>query len=189
MIVGLILAGGQGVRLGGLDKAFVPLAGRPLITHAMATASPQVARLAISANGDAARFAAFPYPVLGDEYVGRGPLAGIAAGLSWAAAQGAAFMVSLPVDTPFAPADLVDRLSPGPAAAAYAGRQHHLVALWPVDFLSALRMFLAGPGPYKVRDALSLAVARQVEFPAVADPFLNINTPDELREAARRAAL
>jgi molybdopterin-guanine dinucleotide biosynthesis protein A len=186
MIAGLILAGGQGTRLGGVDKAFLALAGRPLIAHALAAFAPQVGPLAISANGDPARFAAYRLPVLADTHEGRGPLAGIAAGLAWAAALGAGALASLPVDTPFAPPDLVARLTPGPSVATYAGRQHHLVALWPVEFLPALEAFLAIPSPWRVRDALALAAARQVDFVSPADPFLNINNQADLAEAGRR---
>jgi molybdopterin-guanine dinucleotide biosynthesis protein A len=186
-IAGLILAGGQGSRLGGVDKAFLPLAGKPLLDHALAVLAPQTEGLAISANGDTGRFAAYDLPVLADMHEGRGPLAGIAAGLAWAAGLGADALASLPVDTPFAPADLVARLAPGPSVAVYEGRQHHLVALWPVAFLPALQDFLAQPGRYKVRDALSLAAARQVDFQAATDPFLNLNTPADIEAAETRA--
>jgi molybdopterin-guanine dinucleotide biosynthesis protein A len=185
-IAGLILAGGQGSRLGGVDKAFLVLAGRPLLAQALATLAPQTDGLAISANGDAARFASYGLPVLADTHAGCGPLAGIAAGLAWAARAGADQLASLPVDTPFAPADLVARLNPGPSVATFEGRQHHLVALWPVSFLPALERFLGQPGRYKVRDALTLAGARPVDVPAAHDPFLNINTPADIEAAARR---
>jgi molybdopterin-guanine dinucleotide biosynthesis protein A len=186
-IAGLILAGGQGSRLGGVDKAFLPLAGKPLLAHALAVLAPQTDMMAISANGDPARFAAYGLPVLADMHEGRGPLAGIAAGLAWAAGVGADYLASLPVDTPFAPADLVGRLMPGPSVATYQDRQHHLVALWPVAFLPALTEFLATPSRYKVRDALILAAARPVDFPMPSDPFLNINTPADQDAASARA--
>ena len=89
----------------------------------------------------------------------------------------------MPVDTPFIPYDLLSRLSPAPNAAVYDGRQHHLVALWPVGFLPALQGFLTTPGAYKVRDALTLCGAGQVVFHAPADPFLNLNTPEDLAAA------
>ena len=180
----LILAGGQGTRLGGVDKAFVTLAGRPLLEHLLARLQPQVAAIAISANGDPARFAAHCLPVLADVgFAGKGPLAGIAAGLAWAAAQGATALLSLPVDTPFIPPDLAARLAPAPAVAVWQGRQHHLVALWPVDLLPELIVFLGRPGAYKVRDALALRATRQVVFEAPDDPFQNINTPADLAAA------
>jgi molybdopterin-guanine dinucleotide biosynthesis protein A len=183
-IVALILAGGQGTRLGGVDKAFVALGGRPLVEHLLARLAPQVREIGISANAEPGRFATFGLPVLPDRWVGKGPLAGIAAGLGWAASIGAAGMLSVPVDTPFIPDDLLLRLTPAPSVAMYAGRQHHLVALWPVAFLPALEGFLAAPGAYKVRDALALCGARQVGFGGERDPFLNINTPEDLAAAA-----
>ena len=83
-IFGVILAGGQGQRMGGVDKALVPLAGAPLLAHVIARLEPQVERLALSAKGDAARFARFGLPVLPDG-PGAGPLAGVLAALRWAA--------------------------------------------------------------------------------------------------------
>jgi molybdopterin-guanine dinucleotide biosynthesis protein A len=184
MNAALILAGGQGTRLGGVDKALIPLHGRPLIAHLLARLAPQFSDIAISANGDAARFAAYGKPVLPDSLPHKGPLAGVAAGLAWAAAIGARALLTVPVDTPFIPLDLLSRLSPTPGVAAYQGRQHHLVALWPVAFLPALERFLTAPGPYKVRDALALCAARPVAFTGPTDPFLNINTPEDLAAAS-----
>jgi molybdenum cofactor guanylyltransferase len=181
----LILAGGQGSRLGYVDKAFLHLDDRPLLALLLARLAPQVDRLAISANGDASRFAAWPLPVLADapDQAGKGPLAGVAAGLAWAAEIGAETLLTVPVDTPFAPRDLRTALSPAAAVACYRGRQHHLVAHWPVTIRPALERFLAAPGAYRVRDALDLCAARQVDFTGPFDPFLNINTPEDLAAA------
>ena len=185
MIAALILAGGQGTRLGGVDKAFVELAGRPLLDHLLGRLAPQAAAIAISANGDPARFARHRLPVLPDgAWAGKGPLAGVAAGLAWARGIGATALASVPVDTPFIPANLIARLAPAPSVAVWRGRQHHLVALWPVGLLPRLSDFLAAPGDYKVRDALALGGARQVTFDESVDPFLNINTPENHAEAA-----
>ncbi len=188
-IAALILAGGQGSRLGGVDKAFVDLNGKPLIDHLLARLACQVQPIAISANGDPARFAAYRMQVLPDaqDLAGKGPLAGVAAGLTWAASIGAEFLLTVPVDTPFIPDDLLAALTPGPSVAVYNQRQHHLVSLWPVSFLPGLRDFLAIPSAYKVRDALTLCGARQVAFAGKSDPFLNINTPDDLATAAAPA--
>jgi molybdenum cofactor guanylyltransferase len=185
-IAALILAGGQGSRLGGADKAFVRLNGMKLIDHLLARLAPQAQRIAISANGDPARFAAYGLPVLPDaqNFAGKGPLVGVAAGLAWATTAGAEFLLTVPVDTPFIPENLVSALTPGPSVAVHQQRQHHLVALWPVNFYPALQTFLAQPGAYKVRDALNLCAARQVAFDGPADPFLNINTPDDLATAS-----
>jgi molybdenum cofactor guanylyltransferase len=187
MIAALILAGGTGTRLGGTDKAFVQLAGQGLITHLLGRLQPQVAKIAISANGDATRFDAFPLLVLPDgKLAGFGPLAGLAAGLEWAAQQEANSLITVPVDTPFIPLDLADRLTPAPTVAAYRGRQHHLVAHWQVAALPSLRQFLRTSAPFKVRDFLTICGARQIPFESETDPFLNINTPEDLAAAERR---
>ena len=184
-VAALILAGGQGSRLGYLDKAFLTLNDRPLIALLRDRLAPQVDTIAISANGDPSRFAAWSLPVLPDppDHAGKGPLAGLAAGLAWADHIGAATLLTLPVDTPFAPANLGAALSPAPAVACYGGRQHHLVAHWPVAFRPAFEHFLSVPSPYRVRDALTLCAARPVDFPGPFDPFLNINTPEDLAAA------
>jgi molybdopterin-guanine dinucleotide biosynthesis protein A len=186
MIAALILAGGAGRRLGGADKAFVQLGGQSLLTHLLARLAPQVEKIAISANGDATRFDAFSLLVLPDgELAGFGPLAGLAAGLEWAAQQEAESLITVPVDTPFIPLDLAARLTPAPSVAVYQTRQHHLVAHWRVSALPELRQFLKTAAPYKVRDFLTICGARQVPFEAASDPFLNINTPEDLAEATR----
>jgi molybdopterin-guanine dinucleotide biosynthesis protein A len=170
-IAGLILAGGQGSRLGGVDKALLRLGGESLVARAVRRIGVPCA---VSANGDAKRFSNLGVPVLADEFVGKGPLAGVLAGLRWAAAE---FLLTVPVDTPFFPETLAGDLAPGPSVAVWGGRQHHLVALWPVGFAAELAGFLTAPGAYKVRDALTLCGARPVVFGGAADPFLNINTP------------
>jgi molybdopterin-guanine dinucleotide biosynthesis protein A len=181
----LILAGGGGTRLGGVDKAFLHLNGQPLISLLLRRLMPQAGQIAISANGDSARFAAFNLPVLPDGPLsGKGPLAGVAAGLAWAQSIGAAELLTVPVDTPFIPENLLECLTPAPAVATWRGRQHHLVASWQVAALPQLRAFLAAPGSYKVRDALALCNARHVAFDGDTDPFLNINTPEDLAAAA-----
>jgi len=182
-VVALVLAGGAGRRLGGVDKALVNLAGGPLIALALAALAPLAT--AISANGDPARFAAFGRPVLADgDFVGAGPLAGLLAGLDWAANLGAEALLTVPCDTPFIPRDLAGALWPSPARACSSGKAHHLVALWPVAARAALRAWLSGANPRHVaRFADSLAM-REVDFPARTwDPFLNINTPEDLARA------
>ncbi|MDP3860861.1 MAG: molybdenum cofactor guanylyltransferase MobA [Phaeovulum sp.] len=182
-IAGMILAGGAGRRLGGTDKALLPLAGRPLLAHVVACLAPQVAALALSANGDAARFAEYGLPVLADasDRVGEGPLAGILAGLDWAAGLGAERLLVSAVDTPFLPADLAARLgaAPGAAYAACAGRDHPSIALWPVAGRARLAALFA-TGERRLRAAL--AGAERVEFDG-PEHFFNINTPDDLAAA------
>jgi molybdenum cofactor guanylyltransferase len=186
-IVALILAGGGARRLGGLDKPLLAIGEMPMLARVITTLRADGHPIAISANGDPARFAEFDLPVLPDgAFRGEGPLAGVLAGLDWAAALGAETLLTVPGDTPFVPAGLAASLAPPPACAASKGRVHLLVALWPVACLGDLRRLLAAPGPRDVaRFAASIGM-RQVDFAAATcDPFFNVNTPEDL--AAARA--
>jgi molybdopterin-guanine dinucleotide biosynthesis protein A len=190
-IPGLILAGGSARRMGGGDKALLVLAGRPLLAHVVERLAPQVGRLALSANGDPARFAAFGLPVLADgEPAGAGPLAGLLAGLDWAAGLGAGALVTAAVDTPFLPRHLVARLGAAAGAGGIAvacapgggGPERHPTAgLWPVALRERLRTDLAA-GERRLgawAEAQGCALAR---FPD-PDAFFNVNTPDDLARA------
>jgi molybdenum cofactor guanylyltransferase len=185
-IWGVILAGGQGSRMGGADKAMLPFAGSTLIANAIARFHPQVDSLAISANGDAGRFGVFGLPVLPDERP-LGPLSGVLAALDWAAADADA-VVSIAVDTPFIPGDLVPRLilAGAPAMAQSGGRDHPTAALWPVGLRGALAAFLASGAKARVRDFLDEHGAARAVFPDDG-AFDNINTPTDLAAAARLA--
>lgn len=194
-IVGVILAGGEGRRMGGRDKALLPLAGRPLLAHAVERLGPQVAALALSANGDPARFAATGLPVLPDAERGQGPLAGLLAGLDWAAGMEADAVVTVAVDTPFFPCDLVPCLQlaaesapQGTALAESAGAVHPTFGFWPVGLREDLRRHLA-QGRRKLRDWPPARAAARAAFPAAAgDPFFNINGPEDLARAEALAA-
>src|SRR5699024_2494550 len=109
----VILAGGRSTRMGGKQKALLTLRGQPMIEHVLARLSPQVRRLAVSANNDLAAFAKLGFPVLLDPLPGYpGPLAGLLAALHWAATEDRKIthVVTVPADTPFVPLDLVERL-------------------------------------------------------------------------------
>ena len=126
-------------------------------------------------------------PVLPDgAFRGEGPLAGVLAGLDWAATLGAEALLTVPGDTPFIPCGLAAALAPPPSCAATNGRAHHLVALWPVACRADLRRVLSAPGPRDIARFAAGIGMRRVDF-AVAkwDPFLNVNTPEDL--AAARA--
>ena len=184
-IAGLALAGGTAVRMGGGDKPLLEIAGRPMLKRVIAVLSADAAAVAISANGDPARFAAFGLPVIPDNpFAGLGPLAGILAGLDWAAGLGADALLTLPGDTPFVPPGLATRLTPAPAFAESGGESHFLVALWPVPVRQRLRLTLTGPGPYGVARFGKSIGMRAVAFPA-GPPyrFLNVNTPEDLKTA------
>lgn len=191
-IAGVILAGGRSTRMGGGDKGLLALAGRPMLAHVIARFAPQVAVLALNANGDAARFARFGLPVLADSLPGYpGPLAGVLAGLDWAAELGFSSVVSVAADTPFLPTDLVARLAAGrftQAASPDADRilrRHPTVALWPVALREDLRQALQR-GARKVGRWAADKGAVPVAFHEHPDPFLNINTPEDLALAERR---
>jgi molybdopterin-guanine dinucleotide biosynthesis protein A len=191
----VVLAGGLGRRMGG-DKALSPFLGTTLLHAVLARLAPQAGALAISANDDPARFAAFGLPVLPDPLPGRlGPLAGVLAAMDWAAATGATAVLTVPCDAPLLPLDLAMRLTGAgaPAIAASGGRPHPVAALWPTGAASALRAAL-DRGERRVMAFAASLDARLVSFPVpdgAPDPFLACNTPTDLRLAetlARRAA-
>lgn len=193
-VFGVILAGGQGRRLGGADKALMIVGGKTLLARAAARLGPQVEDLVLSANGDPARFGGYGLPVLADAEP-LGPLSGILSALDRAAGLGATAVVSVAVDTPFFPEDLVPRLilaaetaGAGPALAESAGRVHPTFGLWPVDLRGDLRAALAR-GEARV---LAFADRHGAARAAFADDraFLNLNTPeDRLRAEALLAGV
>lgn len=194
--LGVILAGGQATRMGGGDKGFLPLGDGTLLSSVIARLEPQVASLALNANGDAARFDSLGLPVLADSIEGfAGPLAGVLAGLDWAAAQGAETIVTAAADTPFFPCDLVPRLllqsegmahplvlaaTPDPKRGT---ARHPTFGLWPVALRDDLRAALAG-GLRKVVMWTGAHGGREALFPDEA-AFFNVNTPDDLAQAGR----
>lgn len=188
----VILAGGRASRMGGGDKGLLDLGGRPLLARVVSRLAPQCAALALNANGDPARLAAFGLPVLTDGVPGLpGPLAGILAGMDWAAALGVDRMLSAPGDTPFLPGDLAARLAAGGdgivlAAGRDAGglvSDHPAVGLWPVALRDGLRAFLDGGGRRVGAFARAHGAALAVWEAGASDPFFNINTPADLERA------
>ena len=188
---GVILAGGLATRMGGGDKALLPLGEGTLLSEVIARLEPQVAGLALNANGDAARFSSFGLPVVGDSIDGfAGPLAGVLAGMDWAASQGGELIVTAAGDTPFFPCDLVPRLllaaegmeHPLALAASPDGR-HPTFGLWPVALRDELRAALSD-GLRKVVAWSDAHHGRVAEFEGGApDPFFNVNTPEDLIKA------
>jgi len=189
-LAALVLAGGSARRMGGGDKPLLALDGRQILARILDTLAAETPNIAISANGDAARFAAYGRPVLGDgAFEGQGPLAGVLAGLEWAAGLGATMLLSIPGDTPFAPLGLAAALAPAPACAASLGRVHHLAALWPVAARGALRARLDAVGPRDVAGFAATLNMRPVDFACSPwDPFFNVNTPADLAMAQDIAA-
>lgn len=183
-IFGVILAGGTGRRMGGADKSALILDGQPLLARCIGRIEPQVERLVISANGDLSRLDRYGLPVLPDD-TPLGPLSGVLAALDWSAAQGATAVVSVAVDTPFFPEDLVPRLllaaegsDQGVALAASDGRAHPTFGLWPAALRADLRATLAR-GEARVMDFAHRHAAALARF-RDDRAFLNINTAEDL---------
>ena len=193
-VAGIILAGGRATRMGGGDKGMLPLGGRRIIDHVIDRLGPQVGALALNANGDPGRFAALNLPVLADSLPDwPGPLAGVLAGMDWAAAEGAEAVVSAAADTPFLPRELVAglRAAAGPSGLALAASRdqegklwrHPTFGLWPVALRDDLRAALEG-GLRKVVIWTDAHGAGTAEFaPSPHDPFFNVNTPADLAAA------
>jgi molybdopterin-guanine dinucleotide biosynthesis protein A len=198
--LGVALAGGLARRMGGGDKTRIRVGGASILDRVIARLRPQCSRLILNVNSDPARFTDTGLTVVPDSVPDHaGPLAGILAGLDWAAdhAPQIAWVVSAPSDCPFLPRDLVARLHQARVAAdatlacARSGkRRHPVVALWPVALREDLRRALTTEGLRKVdrwttRHRLGIA-----EWPAApVDPFFNVNTPADAAEADRMAAL
>ncbi|RGP38733.1 molybdenum cofactor guanylyltransferase MobA [Pseudotabrizicola alkalilacus] len=192
---GVILAGGLARRMGGGDKGLMLLHGQSLIQQVITRLSPQVQHMAINANGDPARFAAFTLPVLPDLVPGfPGPLAGVLSAMDWAAGLGADAVVTVAADTPFFPDDLVARLqaaggsagfSLAATGAATAPDWHPTFGLWPTALRDTLRRDLLA-GQRKVIGWALQNGARPALFGAQDDPFFNINTPEDLVAARLR---
>ncbi|WP_376704417.1 molybdenum cofactor guanylyltransferase MobA [Mesorhizobium sp. ISC25] len=197
-IAGIILAGGRSSRMGGGDKTLLALGDGTLLDRVVSRLGPQVGPLALSANGDPARFAAMGLPVLADTVKGyAGPLAGILTGLEWASDTTCQALVTAAGDTPFLPKDMVERLlaaayaRPGSIAVACSGgKRHPTFALWPLGLDQALRQFLVEEDNRRVAAFIDRNGFVEVEFPILKsggseiDPFFNINTPDDLAQAA-----
>ncbi len=193
VVAGVVLAGGSGRRLGGTDKAFIPIGGVPLVDHVVRRLRPQVAALAINANGNPARFAGLDLPVIADGLEDAGPLAGILAGMRFARQQqpAAAWLASVAVDTPFFPGDLVARLEVAREAsgaqmarACSGGRRHPVFGLWPVALAEQLEEALLHRHMRRILDWTEMFTCCEVAFSAEPyDPFFNINRHDDLDTA------
>ena len=196
--VGLVLAGGLARRMGGGDKALIRIGGAAILDRVLAVLRGKCDPIILNANGDPARFARYGLPVIADSVPDfAGPLAGILAGLDWAAAHapGTEWVVSVPGDCPFLPADLVGRLHAAraeagtPLACARSGDwRHPVVGLWRVDLRDDLRHALTVEDLRKIEIWTArhgVAIASWPDQPV--DPFFNVNTPDDLAAAERAA--
>lgn len=197
---GILLAGGLARRIGGGDKPMRLIAGRSILERVIARLGPQCDPLVLNANGDPARFARFGLLVVADSVADfPGPLAGILAGLDWAAAHlpEAPFVLTAPADCPFLPRDLLGRLHQARVeqnaqvtVAASGGQTHHVIGLWSVALREELRHALVSENIRKVELWAARYSLATVTWPtAPLDPFFNANTADDLAEAERLAAL
>ena len=187
-ITGLVLAGGQGRRMGSVDKGLIPLHGRPMVQHVLDRFRPQVDEILINANQHRAEYEAFGHPVLADAISGfAGPLAGLQVGLDRASFP---LIATVPCDSPFLPADLVTRLADALAergadlaVARTFNQPHPVFALVRRSVLPHLTRFLEDGGR-KIDAWYATLSAVEVGFDDEADAFRNINTADELQQAA-----
>lgn len=187
--LGLILAGGRGTRIGGITKADLTLGHSTLLAQVQARLEPQVVAIAVSSNGPITT----NLPVITDATRDHlGPLAGVLAGLDWAASQGGTHIVTVAVDTPFFPCDLVPRLlmagqthPNGFAIASTSDGLHGAFGIWATVLRSDLATFL-DQGKRKARSFAQAQAAATAIFPDTTPPsFFNINTPEDLAAAAQ----
>jgi len=196
--LGLVLAGGLARRMGGGDKALLRIGGATILERVLERLAPQCRGLILNANGDPVRFAFTGLPVVVDDVPDfAGPLAGVLAGLDWAAAHApeAAWVASVPGDCPFLPRNLVARLHTARTAqrqalaCARSGEwRHPVVGLWPVALRADLRRALADEHLHKIEiwtGRHGVALADWPETPV--DPFFNVNTPEDAATADRIA--
>ena len=196
-IVGVILAGGKSNRMSGQDKSFIELGEKSLIQHVIERARPQVVELIINTNnrGDP-RYTNFHLPVLADTSPDKfaGPLAGILTGMDYITKTRPNFsqLASFPVDSPFCPQDLVTRLDEALqlhqakiAIPRYRGQVHWVTGVWSTDLRDNLHTFLVERRQRKMQDWVQQQSFCVVDFDDYhVDPFCNINTPQDLNDAA-----
>jgi len=195
----VILAGGRAERLGGGDKPLRPIREKPILQWIIERIQHQIGQLALNANGDPERFAAFGLPVLVDHSPDLGPMAGIIASMAWAKQINplASHVLIVSGDTPFLPSDLVKRLvkaqetlSDAVVSASSAGRVHPTVALWPIEAADRIRQTLNEGQGRRVEGWLAILKSVSVEWDIQPfDPFFNVNTPEDLAKAEETAVL
>jgi molybdenum cofactor guanylyltransferase len=189
--IGLILAGGRSRRMQGQDKTLLTLLGEPLLTHSLRRLRPQVNALVLNSNAPSERFAVYDLPVIPDQLPGfLGPLAGIHAGLKRYPNDR---LITVAVDLPFLPSDLVARLESGLSvrACAYAsdGMQHALALLWRPGTAALVEDFLQRGGRSLKEFLATHGQAVRFDQPTDRGLFCNINTPEDLARAERDVEL
>lgn len=195
-IPAVILVGGKGTRMGGVEKPLLKLAGRSLLDHIIERLRPQVSAIALATPQDGLAYSEFGLTRLPDDASGLGPLTGLSSALRWAKEQHptASHVALVPGDTPFLPHNLIERLadkvqSKSLCVFAQSKEQiHYSIGLWPLSSHAALQTYTAQSEDRSLR-----GLARQIGFHSVEwseddDPFFNINTPEELTHAETRYA-
>lgn len=201
----IILAGGHSKRMGGADKVLVTVAGKSLLTRVIERTNAQVERLVLSANGDPTRFSAYGVPVVRDTVDEAGPLAGLHAGMRWSEKNlpEARFVASVAADMPFLPTNLVARLAEGcgrdentVALAASPAGTHPICGLWPVALAEGLERLLRSGETTTILAFADRFMRLNVPFDDIAlangetaDPFFNVNTPQDVARAEEIAAI
>ena len=183
-VTGVVLAGGQGSRMGGVDKGLAMFRGRPMVAHVIERFAPQVDELLVNANRNVVQYAGFGYRVIADEIAGfAGPLAGFERALAHAQAP---LVATVPCDSPFLPHDLVARLrkslesASAQLAVAKTGVQAHPVfCLMRREVRASLTRFLAD-GERKIDRWYAHLAVVEVAFDDEPDAFANINTRAQL---------
>jgi len=191
-ITGVVLAGGQGRRMGGIDKGLQLLRGRPMIAWVLERFEPQVTNLIINANQHLDEYATYGYPVVSDEIDGyAGPLAGLQAALHHPSTH--SLLATAPCDSPFLPGDLVARLHlvmqqhEADVAVAKTGTQAHPVfSICRRGVSGHLDTFLASGGR-KIDEWYSTLKVVEVPFDDEPSMFTNFNTPEDLARHEYRA--
>ncbi|MBN9540044.1 MAG: molybdenum cofactor guanylyltransferase [Reyranella sp.] len=208
-LVGVVLAGGEGRRMGpGPLKPLRPLGGRPMVAHVVERLRPQVMDLVVVANDPSPIFRRLKVPVIADppdirraaRREGRrlGPLAGILAGMEWSLRHHphAGWILTAPADVPFLPLDLTVRLcglmhvpEPDVLMVRHGQRREHTLAVWSVKLVHDLRRAVLDEGVRRVDEFARRYVFEELVWPGGnAEAFLNVNTPVELKVAAGRLA-
>jgi molybdenum cofactor guanylyltransferase len=189
-ILGAIIAGGNSTRMG-REKAFIELGGVPLIERVYSRIRFQVHSTIINANGDPLRFMRFGLPVVPDLLTIRSPLAGLHAVMSYAVRHQFDAVLTVPSDSPFLPFDLVDRLEEegrltGAAVALSGDQVHYLTGLWSSALLPVLNKAVDEEGMVRMQDFERKVHTENVMWSTSPhDPFMNINTPEDLEAASQ----
>lgn len=187
-VLGVILAGGASRRMGGTDKFLMLLKNKPILEHIIDRLRPQVSDLIINSNNPDV-LNQYDLEVVPDIKAGLGPLGGLSAALSYAKRKGYEKIVTVPCDTPFIPNDFLEKLlnndNQKAVVAKSSGRLHPVIGLWHVSILGDVKASLENNN-HKMMTLIKELGADEQTWDTPLDPFININTPEDLKEAEKR---